>query len=360
MALARIGRWAPSAQPAARRLALCRACSSAAPRSAQWLLAEAARPPAYSSDGQLRPGLSAMLPPWEGWLLDDAEDEAVIAGKCAALDTPALRPRLSVSDHRAETIDAEHEVFELIAESAVGSARIARSAARTRAGRGVAARARGTGTTAPRLESAARIVREDLVLLRQSGDAPSRVAAATVCFSFGQLCDKVGQTLGAVHAPVPGYARSLGRSMDALFARLTPQKGFSRSNFELRWDEHLLHPSARGDPSRKGQLGEPEACAHKLGPDDMHVRVEYQTLRRLERSAHILFTVRTYSDPLSTWARSAAAAAALHSRISSLGEEMAAYKGIHGEMRPRIEAYLLEASRQRPVQQGRADAQIRD
>lgn len=99
---------------------------------------------------------------------------------------------------------------------------------------------------------------------------------------------------------------------------------------------------------RKGQLGEPEPdaelAAGELGPQDMHLRVEYQTLRRLERSAHILFTVRTYSDPLPRWASSPAAAAALHARIASLSEGMAEYKGISVELRPRIEAYLLAAS----------------
>lgn len=184
-----------------------------------------------------------MLPPWEGWLLDEPDDELVIAQKRAALDTPALRARLSVSDERAETIDAELEVLQLVTQSAVGAARLA------------AAPAGAVGAlsaAAPRLETAARLLREDLVLLRQCGDAPAVIAAATVCFSFGQLEDKVGQPLGAVHAPVPGYARSLQRPMDALFARLSADKGLSRSNFELRWDPHLLHPSVRGDPSRCG------------------------------------------------------------------------------------------------------------
>ena len=200
------------------------------------------------------------------------------------------------------------------------------------------------------LPAVARLIREDLVLLRQRGDDPAVLCAACVCFSFGQLRAKLGSPLAGVHAPVPGYARSLGRPLDRIFAGLKPSKGLWRHNFEFRWTGELLHPSATGDPLAKGDLthlSEPTSAATEAaparsprGPRDMHLRVEYQTISRLPRSDHILFTIRSYIDPLPRVAAHLPSAAVLASRVEALGDAFAEYKGVTREMRPRLVAYL--------------------
>ena len=77
----------------------------------------------------------------------------------------------------------------------------------------------------------------------------------------------------------------------------------------------------------------------------MHLRAEFQTLRRLPRSRHVLFTIRSYTDPLSAVAASPVGAAALAGRVAALSPGFADYKGISAEMRPRLEAYLASGGR---------------
>ncbi|CAE7587844.1 unnamed protein product [Symbiodinium necroappetens] len=292
---------------------------AAVPPSARWLLKESSRQPAYSPDGRLRPGLNVLEP--GQWLLKDEDDAEIIAMKRAVLDDPQVGQSLWVSDGRASTVAAEEELYSLVA-----ACQPVREPVQSR----------------PLITAAARLVREDLILLRQHGDTPAAMCSACVCFSFGQLLTKLGAPLADIHSPVPGYAKSLRRPLDRIFAKLGPDKSFWRANFEFRWSGELLHPSARGDPSLKGDLshkaGEP--VDDSLGPADMYLRVEYQTLRRLPDSQHIAFTVRSYTDPLPCIAESPACAVALADRVNGLSPDFAAYKGISASMRPRIEAYL--------------------
>ena len=289
------------------------------PPSARWLLKESSHQPAYSPDGRLRPGLNVLEP--GQWLLKDEDDGEVIAMKRAVLDDPQVGKSLWVSDGKASTVAAEEELYSLVA-----ACQPVREPIENR----------------PLITAAARLVREDLILLRQHSDTPATMCSACVCFSFGQLLTKLGVPLADIHSPVPGYAESLRRPLDRIFAKLGPDKSFWRANFEFRWSGELLHPSARGDPSLKGDLSHiaGESVDDSLGPADMYLRVEYQTLRRLPESQHIAFTVRSYTDPLPCIAEWPVCAVALADRVNGLSPDFAAYKGITASMRPRIEAYL--------------------
>ena len=306
---------------------------AAIPRSTRWLVAEAAQPPAFTTDGIIRSGLKVLRPKDDTLRMADEDDDLVLASKRRALDEHST---LYVSDGLASTAEAEDETMSLV-EAAIGVA-----GDPWHHGRG--------------LDVTARLVRDDLVLLRQEGDSTADVCAACVCFSFGQLQEKLGRPLATVHAPVPGYVDSLGRPLDRVFAKLTPDRPLWRSNFEFRWSGELLHPSATsGDPTAKGDLTHATSSdggngcgigGGVGGPSDMHLRVEYQTLRRLPRSRHILFTIRSYIDPLAAVAASPAAASALADRVAALSPAFAEYKGIDAEMRPRIASYLASGGQE--------------
>ncbi|KAJ1633312.1 hypothetical protein T492DRAFT_866950, partial [Pavlovales sp. CCMP2436] len=122
----------------------------------------------------------------------------------------------------------------------------------------------------------------DLVLLRTDADGTATIVAATVLFSFGGVREKIGTPLASIHAPVPHYAESLERP------------GYARGNWELRRDGDL-------------------------------------TLRRLPESAHVLFTVRTFCDPLPEIARAPEAARALLARLKTAPVELLRYKGLSDE-----------------------------
>ena len=132
---------------------------------------------------------------------------------------------------------------------------------------------------------ASRLVQEDLCVLVR--DSAWRLVAACVCFpSRWDLATKIGTTLDDIHAPVPGYADALAQPTISFFDRLKPKRSFWRLNWTLLDDAALFQP-------RRISLGR----SNNL--DDWFLRVERQTLRRLEMTGAIVFTIRTYVTSVS-------------------------------------------------------------
>lgn len=98
--------------------------------------------------------------------------------------------------------------------------------------------------TAAPLELAARLVQEDLVLMRPPSATPAGIAkdsggddatsdmqpprycmtAAAVVFSFGELEAKLGAPMPLIHAPVPGFEKDLDRLLSKTFDKLRVDK----------------------------------------------------------------------------------------------------------------------------------------
>jgi hypothetical protein len=166
------------------------------------------------------------------------------------------------------------------------------------------------------LETAARLVPEDLCLMRGT-DAGYILAAACVCFpSRWRLADKIGRGLGMIHAPVPGYAGQLGGAVDRFFARITVDKPVWRLNWTIHDSPEPFQPAAakRGAPGDFGR--------------DVFLRVERQTLRRLPASGDVLFTIRTYIRPLGEIAQDADVARRLAAAIENLPPPMRDYRSL--------------------------------
>jgi hypothetical protein len=166
------------------------------------------------------------------------------------------------------------------------------------------------------LETAARLVPEDLCLMRRTGTGYV-LAAACVCFpSRWRLADKIGRTLGAIHGPVPGYADSLGGAVDRFFERIAADRPVWRLNWTIHDSPEPFQPVAakRESPADLGR--------------DVFLRVERQTLRRLPRSGDVLFTIRTYIRPLGEIAQDAEAARRLAAAIDNLPPAMRDYRSL--------------------------------
>ena len=159
---------------------------------------------------------------------------------------------------------------------------------------------------------AGRLVQDDLLLLTPAGG----LDAAILCFpSRWRLADKIGRSLAAIHAPVPGYAPALGVRVDRLFAALAHGRAVLRHNWSVLDDPALFQPAAQrgrpfaGDPGR-----------------ELVLRTERQTLTRLH--THLLFTIRVHVAPLAAAIPDAAAAAALAAAVRGLPPGLRAYKGL--------------------------------
>jgi hypothetical protein len=170
------------------------------------------------------------------------------------------------------------------------------------------------------LEFAGRLVQEDLCLL-QRGEAGYRLVAAVLCFpAHWRLADKLGRPLEVIHEPVPGFGERLAAPVDRFFASIQVARPVWRVNWSLVDQPTLFLP-----PEHRGH---PQPISADRAGEQLWLRVERQTLRRLPRSGDVVFGIHTYVDPLADAIDSAEAARALAARIREMPEPMARYKSI--------------------------------
>ena len=167
------------------------------------------------------------------------------------------------------------------------------------------------------LETAARLVQEDLCVLERDEDA-HRLTAGCVCFpSNWNLAEKLGRPVRAIHGPVPGFDPALAAPVDRFFERLAAGHLVMRFNW-LVHDTPLLHQVDHAPdptPIPAGEAGE-----------RLWFRVERQVLRRLPTSGAVLFSIRTEIHPLRDAIATPEAAAALASGLRAMAPGLWAYR----------------------------------
>jgi hypothetical protein len=188
------------------------------------------------------------------------------------------------------------------------------------------------------LRIAASLVQEDLLLMRKDGEAWRLVAGSLSFPSSWSLREKFGRPMHVVHGPVPEFGtgtRNAGM-IERMFDHLRPATPVIRWNWSIYGDDALFHPEA-ADPSRR-RFGDGERA------ENVFMRVERQTLRKLPESRDILFTVRISVDPLAALEQqpeAGAIAAALIVQLNELNAAQLDYKGMTLE-RDRLVARLGE------------------
>lgn len=208
---------------------------------------------------------------------------------------------------------------------------------------GVAARTVDLSDNAqPPLLAAARLVQEDLVVMRKGEDG-WRMAAACVCFpSSWTLAEKFSRPLQLIHRPVPGFGAGTRNAevITRIFDNLKPGMAVERWNWSLSASNALHHPFSEFARVQRATSGRGKfSCTD---PAAAFIRVERQTLSRLPRSGDILFTIRIHLDPLAVLGRHPARrelAAGFAGQLLELSAEQLAYKGL-AEDRDRLVAIL--------------------
>jgi hypothetical protein len=216
---------------------------------------------------------------------------------------------------KAVLLDGRHaEVFAALDTAAVGAASIEVLE--------LVLDATGQGTVPPELhplDAAGRLVQEDLCVLVLRDGAP-HLDAASLCFpSYWRLADKIGRPMADVHGPVAHYASELAPRVDAILARLRPDRPVWRRNWSIHDDPTYFLP----DPTPPRDVDPPEG---------LWLRSERQTLRRLERTEAVLFTIRTQQTPLAVLAERPDIGRGMAAAIDAWSPEMQRYKGEHGAL----------------------------
>lgn len=188
---------------------------------------------------------------------------------------------------------------------------------------------------APPLETAARLVQEDLCILERR-DAGWVLTAAAVCFpTRWDLPSKLGLPLAEIHARVPGYSGLLAASADRFFEKMKPGRVFQRGNWSLLDDPGLYQPSGkfREEPNREIT---PDNAGQKVW-----LRREHQTLQRLPSTGAALFGLRILREPLASAASDVGRAARIAAGIRTMPDDMQRYKSLP-VLRDAVLAYLDE------------------
>jgi hypothetical protein len=168
------------------------------------------------------------------------------------------------------------------------------------------------------LDAAARLVPEDLVLMVER-DGRLVFGAGSICFpNRWDLRSKIGLTLSEVHAPVALLNEQLEEPIDRFFDRLTPERSFWRLGWGVLDTDDWYTPTDGTAAPRPSDVG----------PEQLFLRVERETLRRFPTSNAVLFTIRTYVTPIPVIAADGPTARRLADALAGLPVPVQEYKGV--------------------------------
>lgn len=174
------------------------------------------------------------------------------------------------------------------------------------------------------LEAAARLVPEDLLLLapcrqNNSEDPTWRLEAAALAFpAHWVLAEKMGHPMQMIHQPVPHYDERLARPVDRFFTTMKIGPISSRMNWSLQIGRELFTPRrvSRKDPSSDDDFNQ------------LFLRIENQTLRKLPATGYIVFTIRTHVLPMTLWQDDRDALQSMADMMQNMSPATKLYKGV--------------------------------
>ena len=135
------------------------------------------------------------------------------------------------------------------------------------------------------LEEAASLVSDDFCILEAERPGDWRLTAGVLCApTYWTLPERIGLDLAGLHGPVPGGDPGLSARIARVFTGLKPDIVLERFNWTVQTSEK------RYTPDRPGIVGKTS--------EDLHLRVERQTIRKLSGTGALLFTIRISVDPL--------------------------------------------------------------
>ena len=168
------------------------------------------------------------------------------------------------------------------------------------------------------LELASLLVQEDLIIMKQIEEDYHLESASLCAPTRWSLQDKFRESLSKIHKEVPGYEQKIGKRVDSIFSNLPDDKIFERFNWSIFDSPELFQPI------NSKTLVE----IRDLRPQELFIRVERQTIRRLEQSKSVLFTVRVHVDPITAILDNKRSIEDLINAISNLDRDMKNYKVI--------------------------------
>ena len=188
------------------------------------------------------------------------------------------------------------------------------------------------------MTTCARLIQDDLALMFEKPDGQYYLLAGAILLAgFWRLEDKFGLPLSEIHTSgsVPEFKEKLEKGMANFFRRIKPSDPVLRNNYFIQVDDDLAWSRSIG-PEDSAHVSWNTAQKNKA-IQSHYFRSERQSLRRLPRSGAVVFTIRTYFEPITEIVKEPYVPGRLASAIRSWGEDVSRYKG-----RERYAEVLLE------------------
>ncbi|PQE04701.1 mannosyl transferase protein [Rutstroemia sp. NJR-2017a BBW] len=167
------------------------------------------------------------------------------------------------------------------------------------------------------LEIAACLVMEDInLLVKRKDDEYYLRASFTMAPAGWDLRERIGWPIHKIHKLVPGWQRKLGKRVKRGLSALNPGCSMERDTYFIQTSSELFQQQAF-----------PESVVERPRVEDLHVRAERQTLRKLPRTKAIVFMVRTYMTPLTDLVDDKESLENLRSAVRAWPEDLGRYKG---------------------------------
>ena len=175
----------------------------------------------------------------------------------------------------------------------------------------------------PSLMAAGLAVQEDLCIMTRKPEAWILSAGSISFPSFWSPKEKLGKTLDQIHSPVPKWNCKIGKVINQKMDDLPVGVPYERFNWTITTEPDKFQPSGA---RYRHAVSDPTYIK-----DNFFVRTERQILYKLERTKDILFTIRTYLNPISFVEQNDSWRIAMHDAIVSSDVDTLEYKGVTSE-----------------------------
>ncbi|KAF7322517.1 hypothetical protein HMN09_00030200 [Mycena chlorophos] len=175
-------------------------------------------------------------------------------------------------------------------------------------------------TTEPLLLLLHHIPEDFLLTQRDEKTGLYAFRAGVSCSSVGwNVSTKIGLNLSGIHAPVPDYEEKMAFSMNRFFTSMKVEKPIQRGSWGLEIGQPLFLQEEELGFRQKN----PNLCL-----EDIHLRVDWQTLRRLPRSRAIVFNFKALFTPVEQFRREPYVPRLLLKILRESKDSLMAYKAI--------------------------------
>ena len=164
------------------------------------------------------------------------------------------------------------------------------------------------------LELMSSLIPEDILILVPESENYILRSAAVFSPSNWDLKSKINKSLDIIHKPVSGYEKTLSTKVNSFLNRLPVSRIFERFNWSIYSSKNLFFHPRYPDLINK--------------TNELFLRVERQTFRKLNDASATMFTIGVHNYSLMEVLQIKGAAESLMNAIEVMPESIKIYKGL--------------------------------